>query len=258
MSIGGGLYSPNASGGDKGADSINVLNYYKNGAVFGLSTPITTKTADYTLLAADVGGYFKMNSASPHTFTLLSGATAGNGGQINFESMGAGITTITPAGSDTIASGGSTALTSKKLSQGDKGYLISDGGSPAVWTWIGQRHYDSGAQTITSNAALTLTHNLGVQPQVIKYWLRNITAQAGFTTGQEVEIPPGMAGWDNLNSGGSTTDFGTSTLATSTNIAIQTINKTAVFVVVPASGGSQGTALTNANWSLVVRAYVTN
>jgi hypothetical protein len=152
---------------------------------------------------------------------------------------------------------GGAFLTSLVLSPGDKVTLTSDGGSPAAWAVQGARHYDSGQQTITTNGALTLTHNLGVQPANIEYWLRCVTAQAGFTAGQEVQIAPGMAGWDNLNTGSSTTSFGASTMASSTNIVVQFINKTSVFVIVAAMGGT-GTALTNANWSLVIRAYVFN
>lgn len=251
MNIGAGLWSPNASGGDKGADSINVLTYYKNGAVFGLTTPITSKSADYGLLAADVGGLFKMNSASPHTFTLLSGATAGNGGQINFESVGAGICTITRAGSDTIASGGSQVLTSITLAIGDKGYLVSDGGSPAVWTWFGSRHYDSGQQAITAAGALTLPHGLGVQPLITSLVLHCVTGELGYSAGDEVNLTAGQAEETSTN------NRGVNTKIDATNLTVRFGNVASSIALNSGSSGSAG-SITNANWTIIWRAVVLN
>ncbi len=249
LSIGAGLYTPNASGGDKGADSVNAISYYKNGAVLG-GVPVTTKTADYVTLAADVGGWFKMNSASPHQFTVLAGATAGNGGQFVFESQGAGLTTLARSGSDTFASGGSTALTSLQLSQGDKVTLTSDGGSPAIWSCQGVRHYDSGQQTITSGGALTLAHGLGVQPNTVEAWLHCVTAEANYSIGNEA--PYNFGGY---NDGAHF--WGVAAVADATNIvsvcgsnvnAVALLNKTTGSLVF----------LTNANWKLIFRATVNN
>src|SRR5579871_1181566 len=52
---------------------------------------IQTKNADYTLVAADQGDTFVMNSASAHTITLPDDATVGNGWSVRILNRGTGI-----------------------------------------------------------------------------------------------------------------------------------------------------------------------
>ena len=252
LSIGAGLYTPNASGGDKGADTVNALQFYKNGAVLG-GVPVTTKTADYVTLAADVGGWFKMNSASPHQFTVIAGATAGNGGQFVFESQGAGITTLARSGSDTFASGGATNLTSLQLSQGDKVTLTSDGGSPAIWSCQGVRHYDSGQQTITAGGSLTLPHGLGVQPLLMELYLHCTTAEGNYSINDEVVA----LNCHQLAGGDASGGRGVTTNPDATNLNIRFGSASGNFVINNKTSGAQLIA-TNANWKAIWRTTVTN
>lgn len=212
---------------------------------------ITTKTADYTLVAADNGGTFIMNSASAHIFTLPDDATAGNGWSVRIINRGAGVCSVTRAGTDTIASGGSTALTSIKLSQGDAGDITADGVSHGIFWWRGQRHYDSGQQTITSAGALTLAHGLGVRPAVVETIMHCVTGEAGFSAGDEILQNPGAT------TDGGSIDHGFSGKIDATNITIRFAPNTAVFRACHATTGTQ-TNLTNGNWAAIWRAWVYN
>jgi hypothetical protein len=100
---------------------------------------IATKTGAYTVVASDCGTTLVLNSASNFTFTLPADATAGNGCQIQFKDQGTGLLSIARVGSDTLASGGSTSLTSLQLSQADAGTLTADGVTNGIWWWAGTR-----------------------------------------------------------------------------------------------------------------------
>ncbi len=216
---------------------------------FANQAPVTTKTADYTLVQADQGGTFVMNSASTHTFTLPSDATVGNGWSVRIINRGAGVCTIARAGSDTIASGGSTALTSISLSQDDSGIITADGQTNGIFWWIGSRHYDSGQQTITSGGGLTLAHGLGVQPHVLMPWLHNVTAEQNYSIGDE--IPIWAMGENGANQGAAyITD------ATNVNVRFGTSAGNAFNILNKTTGAVAG--ITNADWKLVVRAWVYN
>lgn len=212
---------------------------------------VVTKTADYVLLAADQGKTFVMNSASPHTFTLPDDATAGNGWSVRIINQGAGVCTIARAGTDTIASGGSTVLTSIQLSQGDAGDITADGVSHGIFWWRGQRHFDSGQQTITSAGALTLAHGLGVQPQTLVQILHNTSADGGYTSGQEVPVPVGSY----ANTAPSVA--GASVIMDATNLTVRFANNANTYHLANASNGNF-LNITNANWKVIFRAWVDN
>ncbi|HEX3065419.1 MAG TPA: hypothetical protein VHQ39_08045 [Dongiaceae bacterium] len=213
--------------------------------------PITTKTADYTLVAADNGGTFIMNSASPHTFTLPDDATAGNGWTVRIINRGAGVCTIARAGTDTIASGGVTNLTSIALSQGDAGDVTADGVSHGIFWWRGARHYDSGQQTITAGGPLTLAHGLGVRPDPVSLILHCVTGELGYSAGDEVTMSAGQAEETSTN------NRGVNTKVDATNLTIRYGNVAASIALNDGSTGSTG-SITNANWKAIWRAWVFN
>lgn len=213
---------------------------------------VTTKTADYTLLAADQGGKFVMNSAANHVFTLPDDATVGNGWEVEIVNQGTGILSITRAGTDTIASGGATNLTSIKLSQGDAGKIVADGVSHGIFWWSGARHFDSGQQTINNGGLLTLAHGLGVQPQVIDLWLHNTTGELNYSIGDEV-IALGAMGASVTSANG----FGTSTVPDATNLTIRFGSQASVFQVINKTTGGLAN-ITAGNWAAIWRAWIYN
>jgi hypothetical protein len=206
---------------------------------------VTTKTADYTLVAADQGGRFVMNSAAPHAITLPDDATVGNGWTVCLVDQGAGALTVARASTDTIASGGSTVLTSIKLSQGDQGCLTADGASHGIFWWQGVRHYDSGQQTITAAGSLTLAHGLGVQPPIVEIYLHCVTAEQNFSVGDE-----------SLFIFGPTNNNGLNMAPDASNLSIR-IGSSGSFGLLNKTSGV-GFVVTNANWKLIFRAYVYN
>lgn len=107
-----------------------------------------------------------------------------------------------------------------------------------------QKAFESTQQTITAGGALTLAHGLGVQPKNYLAVLQCITANGGYSIGDEVLINPSS------NEAGS--NFGLSIVPDPTNMNIRygqgfQINRkdTGNFINV-----------VSANWRLVVRAWV--
>lgn len=83
--IGAGLYTPNATGGDKGVDSFNAATYYKNGS-YGVITQGTVSTATG-------GTAISFTSVIPPNakhFVLTFGGISGSGTSIPIVQLGVG------------------------------------------------------------------------------------------------------------------------------------------------------------------------
>jgi hypothetical protein len=106
--------------------------------------------------------------------------------------------------------------------------------------------YTSTAQTITSAGALTLAHGLGAAPKLVSFALTCVTDEAGYVTGDVIAV-------DFTSTSTSDNRINTAKL-TATNVVIRYSDKTNCFVVAHATTGV-GTALTNASWTLGVRAW---
>lgn len=214
--------------------------------------PPTTHGTGYTQVAADLQTTMVASSGGVVAWTAMSGATAGNGAvqYISVDVAGT-VMTLTRAGTDTFASGGSTALTTLTLTSGDRGYLISNGASPSIWRWWGARHSDTGQQAITAGGALTLPHGLGVQPSVVQLWLHCTSADGGYANGDEIN----MSGADVNDS--ATSGHGAANVPDATNLNIRFGSAATTFSTI--NKGSGATAnLTNANWRAIWRAWVYN
>ena len=92
------------------------------------ASSVQTITATGTLPAAVVGGTAIINSASATTQTLPAANTVSAGGRIELMNIGAGLATISRAGTDTINPNGTT-VTSMVLGKGDTLTLESNGGN---------------------------------------------------------------------------------------------------------------------------------
>lgn len=106
------------------------------------------------------------------------------------------------------------------------------------------RFYESSPLTITSGGSVSNTHALGVAPTLCQAYLVNVTDEAGYTTGQVVQVPLGD----------SASNRGASAVLTSTAVVIRYGSDASAFQIPHATTGAT-TALTNANWNLVVRAW---
>lgn len=92
----------------------------------------TTKTANYTLVAADKGTTIFCNSASPITITLPPSVFA-DGDEINIYNQNSGVVTIATAFGATFAKSGNSATTSATLRQYAGGVVRWTSTTGAAW-----------------------------------------------------------------------------------------------------------------------------
>jgi hypothetical protein len=248
--LGNGLYTPNAAGGDKGADTINVSGCYTNGILMPSSDMIvsgitaTPNLADHGKMYMPAGGGFSLTL--PTLSSLFSGYRIGLQNQIT-----SGTCVANRSGSDTIASQGTTGLTSITLpSLGDQVWLIADV-TNARWVVSGLRSFESTEIAIATSAVDSKAHGLGVLPKEHQLFARCKTAELGFTAGDEIAI--GGLGADRAGGGKQyelTMDATSGVLTTgSTAAGFAPLNKTT-----PAGFVN----ITNGNWRYFWRAWVRN
>jgi hypothetical protein len=89
-----------------------------------------------------------------------------------------------------------------------------------------------------------------VQPSIVTYLFHCITAEGSYLIGDEVQVS------SKSNSGG-VAGQGLQALMNSTNINIYYGTGTPIFNLITKGGGAEFN-LTNANWKLILRAYVFN
>lgn len=169
----------------------------------GIASPVSTKVGDYTVLTTDRGGELRMNSAAAHTFNLLSGATAGNGFNAQFMNINTGPATIAANGTDKILSKGTQLASIVLPSAGDAGNLISDGGSPAIWSWKGKRTFTSTDFAYANSQSVVTPHTLGVVPDSWDVYLVNAIANLNYNPGDVLDTSTfasaaAAAGWNSL------------------------------------------------------------
>jgi hypothetical protein len=97
--------------------------------------------------------------------------------------------------------------------------------------------------TITSGMALAINHGLPKTPKIVWLRLKNLTAELGYAVGDEVEL---------ASSGSATNTASVSVASNKTQIKIVLA---ALPVIVNFSTQAQ-TAITAANWQLVVKAEI--
>jgi hypothetical protein len=200
------------------------------GQMSGISLPSSTKSATYTMLAADKGSEINFTAASV-TLNLLAAATAGNGAVIGVRnSAGSGDVTIDPSGADTL-----DGVATRLLRPGDCVLLRCDG---SAWrTLSGAYSFESAEQTIALSTVITVAHGLGVKPNHIRAVFRCKTAEAGWSVGDEIDY--GAVQWT----------YGGAFAADTAN-AVATINQVYAPSIGNKSNGT-GIALTPANWKMV-------
>ena len=108
--------------------------------------------------------------------------------------------------------------------------------------------YQSPEQTITGAGLLTLAHGLSKTPLLITYTLICKTAEGGYSVGDTVGIDS-TSYWS-----GATVNSGLVCVPDATNLTIRYGSTAAVFHLLNKTTGA-GTAITPANWRLVVRAW---
>ncbi|RUV12406.1 MULTISPECIES: hypothetical protein [unclassified Mesorhizobium] len=146
----------------------------------------------------------------------------------------------------------SAAKATARLAIGTAGQVmqVNAGATAPQWATVPfTRSYDSGQQTITSGGALTLAHGFGVQPKLYLAVLQCVTAEGGFSVGDETQWPP------NGSNDGSGSANGYLIYPDATNVNIRFGNNSPCMNPMPRKDTGGDFTPTQANWKLVVRAW---
>lgn len=159
---------------------------------------------------------------------------------------GTGMTITTNAGTDTITltSATTTAATSAEVKTGtDNTKMVTPSNALAAFGFSG--YFQSTDQTITSAGALTIAHGLGRAPIMIQAFIKNTTAEQGYSIG---DITPAKAGDVTINNGYALTWDATNIFVRFGSFATSTMT------VTHKTSGVEVQA-TNTNWSFFVRVW---
>lgn len=136
------------------------------------------------------------------------------------------------------------AVTGAKIADGTIQSADIDPAARSVFT----KSYTSTNQTISSGGLLTLAHGLGAVPKLVTAELVCQTAELGYSIGDIVEIVTTSG----IDTNGSTRGIGIRKDAT--NLLVRYGTNAAPITILPAAGTAMS-AITAANWRLVMRAY---
>lgn len=116
---------------------------------------------------------------------------------------------------------------------------------PAANTPAFTKSYTSPNQTISQAGALTLAHSLGAMPTLIQVRLKCLTAELGYSIGDEVI-------WQLNHSG--LTSRGVMVSPDATNLNVKFGNNANPFILLSKTTGTEGN-VTNANWAAIFKAW---
>jgi hypothetical protein len=139
------------------------------------SLPVINKTADYTVLAGDLGQEINFTTAGV-TLTLLDPATCADATLTIRNSAASGDVTLGSYNVDGIAS--------RKVRPGRCNVLRSDG---TAWrTVAGAYYFETSGQTVTFGGNLTVAHGLGARPDQVMVLLVCATAENNYAVGDSI------------------------------------------------------------------------
>jgi hypothetical protein len=199
----------------------------------------------YPIVAADRHKLITLTNASAIAVSLPQAGTTGfaNGYRVKIVNLGAGVVTITPA---TSTIGGASTLV---LTTGQSVEILSDETNYLTINPVFNAFNLSSNVTITSGAAWSVTHALGTAPKAVQCWLVNLTAEAGYVTGDKILITN--------NEGIYPSEHGSALAILSGNTTTINGRYSSNATVFQVNHGTTGaaTALTNANWALQVASW---
>lgn len=109
-------------------------------------------------------------------------------------------------------------------------------------------YFQSADQTITGAGALTIAHGLGRAPVNMQGFLRNTTAENGYSIGDIVPVPLGCT--QNVAS-----SYGVTISPDSTNLNVRYGSQATNTIQITNKSTGANTIATNANWNFFVRAW---
>lgn len=236
--------------GDVWQNQTTWLTYlYNNGSSVALDgNPVNAQTGTtYTFVKGDRGKIVTFSNAAAIAVTLPQATTSGfeAGWPVYAVNRGAGTVTITPTTS-TIDGDATMTLDTNQGVQ-----IFSDGGNYVTnrgRSIFSKTPYDSGDQTITLAALLTLPHGFGIKPKLVQAYWKNVTTDAGWVTGDEIDASSGLM----VPSNATTIASGAVVYSDTTNVYVR-YGATAPMILNKTTGGYAN--MTIANWVLVIRAY---
>jgi hypothetical protein len=107
----------------------------------------------------------------------------------------------------------------------------------------------SADQTITSAGSLTLAHGLGATPEFFQVRIKNLTAELGYSIGDELIVNPHNT---NATSGN---NQGVSIVPDATNLNIRYGSSGTTFTILRKDTGA-GVNATNTRWSAIFYAWL--
>jgi hypothetical protein len=238
--LGQGLYTPNAVGGDKGADTINALELYARGNPVAYQAISVQSGTAYTLVQNDLNAVVKLTNAAGCTVTLPSIAAVGAGWRVRLLNGSGGDVTVQRSGTDPIDGGG----TSVKL-QNTPGRNVLEWWTDGSAWYSGRRTFVSTPQTITSGGVLSLAHGLGNIPANVMIRLKCLTAEAGYSVNDELFLNASQS--DHAGTG----NHDHTIVCDATNINVRFGSAASVYGVANRNTGAQA-LLTNANWNVIL------
>jgi hypothetical protein len=209
------------------------------------NTPVNAQTGTtYTVVSGDWGKLVTCTNASAIAVTLpQASSTFPTGWSTTIQNRGVGTLTVTPTTSTIDGSASLSLLTNQGV------LIVSDGTNYFTSRGVGgliTKSYDSGNQTVTASGTLTLAHGLGIKPLVCQYFIKCLTAEGGWSIGDEIGLQGQQPTPGSSNQGHSEQRDATNVVIIfSSNGSFTITNKStkALFQT------------TTANWAFIVRAY---
>ncbi|RWI94675.1 MAG: hypothetical protein E5X33_28480 [Mesorhizobium sp.] len=155
------------------------------------------------------------------------------------------------AAGDVFYATGAKALA--RLAKGTAGQVLQMNAGATAPQWVTPpitKSYESAPQAVSALGLITLAHGFGIKPKLLQLSLICVTAQAGFSPGDELYLGAPSSFYGNDGSGSS---VGWTMKTDATNIFIKCGNNVLPNVVNISSGGDS--SLTEVNWNMVVRAW---
>lgn len=237
--LGGGLYTPNAAGGDKGADTINASEIYARGNPLGYQSISMQSGSTYTLVQNDLNTTVKFTNGAGCIVTLPGATTVGAGWRVRVWNASGADVAVQRSGTDPIDGGG----TAVKI-QNSGGCNFVDWWTDGIGWYTSRRVFVSAPQAITSGGALTLAHGLGAVPLRGFVRLKCITAEAGYSNNDETFYNLSKADQN------ATGNHDHAIVCDGSNISVRFGSAANVYGVANKSSGAQS-LLTNANWNVI-------
>lgn len=171
-----------AVGGTTATDGY-VLTANGSGVAPTWQAPATgsyaAKTADYTIISTDRNSVINWTTAG-FTATLTAAATLGSGFSVTIiNSASSGVVTIDPNSTETL-----DALTTRKLSPGDRVRIVCDGSN--WFTVDGDYSFESSEISITADTSSQQAHGLGKVPYSVQRGIRCKTTDLNYAVGDEI------------------------------------------------------------------------